>query len=93
MNDIMRDKKTWEMIQGIVYYYFLDSRKLHPLESALCGPRWASKTPIVLGFYKRCTPRLELETCRADLKPFTITLRSLGTRVLYIASTTYPIIR
>jgi hypothetical protein len=93
MNDITRDKKIWEMIQDIVYYYFLDSRKPHSLESVLCGPRWASKTPAVLGFYKRCTPWLELETCCADLKPFAITLRSLGTRVLYIASTRYPIIR
>ena len=56
------------------YIFFLDSRKLHPPENALCGPRWASKTPAVPGSYKRCTPWLELETCYADLKPFAITL-------------------
>jgi hypothetical protein len=51
-------------------FFFLDSRKPHPPERALCGSRWGSKTPIVPDFYKRCTPWLELETCCADLKPF-----------------------
>jgi hypothetical protein len=60
-------------------FFFLDSRKPHPPESALYGPRWASKTPAVPGSYKRCTPWLELETWCADLKPFVITLRPLGT--------------
>jgi hypothetical protein len=41
-------------------FFFLDSRKPHPPESALCGPRWVSKTPAVPGSYKRCTPWLEL---------------------------------
>ena len=59
--------------------FFLDSRKPHFLESALCWSRWASKTPAVPGSYKRCTPWLELETCYAHLKPFVITLRPLGT--------------
>jgi hypothetical protein len=36
--------------------FFLDLRKPHPPESALCEPRWASKTPAVPGSYKRCTP-------------------------------------
>jgi len=59
--------------------FFLDSRKPHPPESVLCGPRWGSKTPSVPGSYKRCTPWLEFGTCCADLKPFTITLCPLRT--------------
>jgi len=54
---------------------FLYSRKPHPPENVFYGLRWASKTPAVPGSYKRYTSRLELETCCADLKPFTITLR------------------
>jgi hypothetical protein len=61
------------------FFFFLNSRKPHSQESALCGPRWASKTSAVPGSYKRCTFWPELETCCADLKPFTITLRPLGT--------------
>jgi hypothetical protein len=62
-----------------LFFFFLNSRKPHFQESALCGPRWASKTSAVPGSYKRCTFWPELETCCADLKPFTITLRPLGT--------------
>jgi hypothetical protein len=58
-------------------FIFLDSSKLHPLESALCGPRWASKTSAIPGSYKRCTSWLELETCCVDLKPFAIMRRLL----------------
>ena len=54
------------------YFFFLDSRKPYPPKSALCGLRWVSKTPAVPGSYKRCTPWLELETCCANLKPFTL---------------------
>jgi len=49
-------------------------------KSALCGPRWGSKTPAIPGSYKRCTPWLELKTCCANLKPFVITLRLLRTK-------------
>ena len=59
--------------------FFLDSRKLHFSESALCVSRWESKISVVSGSYKRCMPWLELETCCAHLKPFAITLRPLGT--------------
>jgi len=52
---------------------FLDSRKPHSSKSILCGFRWESKIPAVLSSYKRCTPLLELETCCANLKSFTIT--------------------
>jgi hypothetical protein len=62
-----------------ISFFFFDSRKPHLLESTLCRPRWASKTPAVPGSYKRCTLWLELETCCADLKPFAITLCPLGT--------------
>jgi len=55
-------------------FFFLNSRKLHLPESALCEPRWVSKTPAVAGSYKRCTSWLELETYCVDLKPFAITL-------------------
>jgi len=57
--------------------FFLDSRKSHSLESALCGSKWGSKIPAVPDSYKSCTPLLELETCCADLKSFTITLHPL----------------
>jgi hypothetical protein len=63
----------------MLWNIFLDSRKPHFSKSALCGSRWASKTPAVPDSYKRCTPWLELETCCAHLKPFVITLRPLGT--------------
>jgi len=59
-------------------FFFLNSRKPYPLESVLCGSRWASKTPAVPDSYKKCTPWLELETCYADLKLFAIMLCSLG---------------
>jgi hypothetical protein len=62
-----------------LFFFFLDSRKPHSQESVFCGSRWASKTSAVSGSYKRCTPWLELETCCADLKFFTITLCPLGT--------------
>ena len=52
----------------------MDLRKPHPLESALCGSRWAGKTPAVSDSFKRCTPWLELETYCANLKSFAITL-------------------
>jgi len=58
-------------------FFFLDSRKPHLLKSVLCELRWASKTPAIPGFYKRCMSWLELETCCTDLKSFTITLRLL----------------
>jgi hypothetical protein len=61
------------------YIFFFYLRKLHLPESALCGPRWASKTPAVSDFYKRCTSWLELETYCANLKSCIITLRHLDT--------------
>jgi hypothetical protein len=78
------------MRSSIYFFFFLNSRKPHLPKSALCEPRWVSKTPAVPGSYKRCTPWLELETCYADLKLFAITLRPLGT--LYPLSTTNNII-
>jgi len=63
------------------YTLFFYSRKPHLLESVFCGSRWVSKTPVIPGSYKRCTPWLELETSCADLKPFAITLRPLGTHI------------
>jgi len=82
-------KKGWLFFgvnNDIIYYlfFFLDSRKPHPPESALCRPRWASKTLAVPDSYKRCTSWLELETCYADLKPFAITLRPLNPTILFI---------
>jgi len=61
-----------------LFFFILDSRKLHPPKNAFYRPRWASKISAIPGSYKRCTPWLELETCCADLKPFAITLRLLG---------------
>jgi len=66
------------------FFFFWIRGNLTPLESALCGRRWGSKTPAVPGSYKRCTPWLELETCCANLKPFAITLHPLGTNMIYI---------
>ena len=68
----------------IYIFFFLNSRKSHFPESVFCGSKWASKIPVVPGSYKRCTPWFELETCYADLKPFAITPRYLGTLKLYI---------
>jgi hypothetical protein len=62
------------------FFFFWIRGKPHPQESALCGLRWASKTPAVPSSYKRCTPWLELETCCANFKPFAITLRPFGTK-------------
>jgi len=52
------------------FYFFFEFEKPHPLESVFYGFRRASKTPVIPGSYKRCTPWLELETCCADLKPY-----------------------
>jgi len=57
------------------FYFFLDLRKLHFLESIFCGSRWASKISVVSSFYKKYMPRLELKTCCVDLKPFNITIK------------------
>jgi hypothetical protein len=73
-----------ESINPIIFFFF-DSRKPYPPESVFCGPRWWSKTPAVPGSYKRYTPWLELETCCADLKPFTIMLRLLRTLKLRLS--------
>ena len=64
---------------GCMVTFFFWIRGTPSSESALCGSRWATKTPAVPGSYKRCTPWLELETCCADLKPFAITPRPLRT--------------
>jgi hypothetical protein len=37
-------------------FFFLDSRKPHPPESALCGPRWVSKTPAVQALTRGARP-------------------------------------
>jgi hypothetical protein len=68
------------------FFFFWIRGNLTSPESALCGPRWGSKTPAVPGSYKKCTPWLELETCCADLKPFAITLRPLRTRFSFFTS-------
>jgi hypothetical protein len=52
--------------------------KTHFLKSVFYRSRWKNKTPAVPDSYKRCTLLLELKTCCANLKPFTITLRLLG---------------
>jgi hypothetical protein len=54
-------------------FFFLNLRKPHFFKNILCKSRWGRKTPAVSGFYKRCTPWLELETCYTDLKSFVIT--------------------
>ena len=58
-------------------FFILDSREPLLSKSILCGSRWASKTSVVLDFYKKCMLWLELEICCADLKSFIITLHSL----------------
>ena len=65
-------------------FFFLDSKKPHLPENALCGSKRESKILAVPGFYKRCTSWLELETCCADLKYFAITLRPLRTRTRFL---------
>jgi hypothetical protein len=67
-----------------IYIFFFLLEETPPSESALYGFRWASKTSAVSSSYKRCTPKLELETCCADLKPFVITLRPFGDTIEYI---------
>jgi hypothetical protein len=87
ITSLRKEKKIWNSNSNWInltlpfhmFFFFLDSRKPHSSESVLCGPRWASKNPAVPDSYKRCTSWLELETCCADLKPFTITLRLLRT--------------
>jgi hypothetical protein len=64
---------------SLIFLFFWIRGNLTSSESVLCGCRWGNKTPVVPDSYKRCTPWLELETCCADFKPFTITLRFLGT--------------
>jgi hypothetical protein len=67
-----------------LFFFFLDSKKPYLPESALCGSRWENKTPAVSSSYKRCTSWLEFETCCANLKPFTITLRPSKTRTRFL---------
>jgi hypothetical protein len=57
--------------------FFFGFEETPPPESALCGFKWASKTPAVPDSYKRCMLWLELETCCVDLKLFTITPRHI----------------
>ena len=59
--------------------FFLDAIKFHFSESVFYGIKWASKVSVVSSFYKRWTFWLELETCCADHKSFTITSRPLET--------------
>jgi hypothetical protein len=63
--------------QHISWRFFLIQGNL--LESIFYGLRWVNKTPAVPDSYKKYTPWLELETCYADLKLFTITLHFLRT--------------
>jgi len=78
---IINNTKRFDLnLRPNIFFFFWIRGNLAPPESALCGPRWGSKIPVVSGSYKRCTPWLELETCCADLKPFAITLRPLRTR-------------
>jgi len=64
------------------------------LESVLCGSRWGSKTPAVPGSCKRCTPWFELETCCADLKPFTNTLHpSRSTKQVASILSSYQVVK
>jgi hypothetical protein len=56
------------------YFFFWIRGNPTPWKAHFVGPDERVKP------YKRCKPWLELETCCADLKPFTITLRPLGTK-------------
>jgi len=60
-------------------FFFLDLRKSYLSKNIFYRSRWGSKTLSVPDSYKKCTSWLELETCYANLKPFIITLRLLGT--------------
>jgi hypothetical protein len=70
------------MVASFILFFWIRGN-LTFLKSVLYRLRWGSKTPVVPGSYKRCTPWLELDTCCADLKPFAITLHPLGTRFFY----------
>jgi len=71
---------------------FLDLRTQF-LKSVFYRFRWKSKTPAVPDSYKRCTLLLELKTCCANLKPFTITLRLLGPSPIYSLNPNFPIFK
>jgi hypothetical protein len=82
----MESKKI--RFQGCVWFgikfqgvkFFLDSRKFHPSESALCRFRWASKTLTIPDSYKRYMSWLELKIYYKNFRYFTIMLQSLKTR-------------
>jgi len=67
-----------------IYILFFGFEETLFSKSVFYGLRWASKTPAILDSYKRCTFWLEFKTCCADLKPFIITSRRLGTIYIYI---------
>jgi len=64
-----------------LYFFFWIQGNITPRKAHFVGPG-ESKTPTVSGSYKRCTLWLELQTCCADLKLFTITLQPLKTPLL-----------
>jgi hypothetical protein len=66
MKSSMKNQKYEQLRTNMIFFLFEETP---PPESALWGSRWASKTPAVPSFYKRCTPWLELETCYVDLEP------------------------
>jgi len=72
---------------------FFGFEKTHFLKSLFYRSRWKSKTPVVPDSYKRCTLLLELKTCCANLKPFTITLRLLGQAPIYSLNPNFPIFK
>jgi len=65
------------------FTFFLKLEETPFLKSIFYGFRWASKTPAISGFYKRCTPWLELKVYCADLKFFVITPR-WDTKLLHV---------
>jgi len=73
---------SWNLIVLNVFIFFYSRNPRLP-ENALYEPRWTSKTPVVPGSYRRCTPWLELETCCADLKLFAITPRPWRLECVY----------
>jgi hypothetical protein len=63
--------------------FFFKFEETPSLKSIFYGFRWASKTLAISGFYKRCTPWLELKVYCADLKFFVITPR-WDTKLLHV---------
>ena len=85
--ELLDSETNWRMwerrITMFVIYIYFSIRENSILKSVFCGSRWTSKTLVVSGSYKRCTPWLELKICCADVKSFTIMLCPLRTMSRY----------